>query len=78
MARFLRSGTQWPVDNVQFDIIYQAIFVDLAVVSKLTFHQKLNSLEFFKPIYEDSSPQGSFRCNKRKFEFLVLSSDSPY
>ena len=42
------------------------------------FYKNEKAMELFNTIFENSSPKGSFRLNKIKFEILVLSPDSSY
>ena len=69
----------WPVENVQFGVNSISHFGWVSSISNFPrFQTNVSSLELLKYISENSSPKGSFWCNKRKTEFSELSLDSPY
>jgi len=69
----------WPVENAQLCINSIGHLGWLSGISNFPrFRKNVNSVELLKYISENSSRKGSFWCNKRKFDFSVLSSDSPY
>ena len=69
----------WRVEYVQFCINSIGHLGWLSCISNLPrFHKNVNSLELRKYSSENSSPKGSFWCNKRKSEFSDLSWYSPF
>ena len=65
----------WLVKNAQFCIDKFCLGWLSGISNIPRFYKNENSLERLKCISENSSPKGSFWCNKMKFEFSVLSSD---